>query len=194
LKLLEIQDTATSHMHDDIEIVNVVGSGDLKRELDLQALAADLDLPEAEYNADMNALLLRFTQNGPLTILYSSGKYIVRGGSERGNLDQANRQLLSTLSELGISYENPAFDVRNLVCVCDTGIEVNLNHLMVDIGLENVEFEPEQFPGLVFHPTDHDCVALIFSSGKIIITGLRYETEIEELYIKLRNKIINKFG
>jgi transcription initiation factor TFIID TATA-box-binding protein len=193
LKLLEIQDTATSHMHDDIEIVNVVGSGDLKRELDLQALATDLDLPEAEYNAGMNALLLRFTQNGPLVILYSSGKYIVRGGSERENLDQANSQFSSTLDDLDISYENPAFDVRNLVCVCDTGVAIDLNHLMIDIGLENVEFEPEQFPGLVFHPTDYDCVALIFSSGKIVITGLDEETQIEELYLELKEQIIENY-
>jgi transcription initiation factor TFIID TATA-box-binding protein len=180
-------------MHDDIEIVNVVGSGALERELDLQALAADLDLPEAEYNDDMNALLLRFTQDGPLIILYSSGNYIVRGGSERENLDQANSQFLSTLDKLGISYENPVFGVRNLVCVCDTGIEIDLNHLMIDIGLEKAEFEPEQFPGLVFHPANYDCVALIFSSGKIVITGLREESQIEELYTNLRTQMADNY-
>jgi len=58
-------------MHDNIEIVNVVGSGDFQREFDLQELAADLDLPEAQYNADMNGLLIRFIQDGPLIILYN---------------------------------------------------------------------------------------------------------------------------
>jgi transcription initiation factor TFIID TATA-box-binding protein len=176
-------------MHDDIEIVNVVGSGDFRRELDLQALAADLDLPEAQYNAEMNGLLIRFVQDGPLTILYTSGKYIVRGGSEREDLHQTNEQLLSTLAELGISYEDPAFDVRNLVCVCDIGKEIDLNHLMVEIGLENAELEPEQFPGLVFHPPEYDCVALVFSSGKIVVTGLKDQQNIEELYLGLREKM-----
>jgi len=176
-------------MHDDIEIVNVVGSGDFHRELDLQALAADLDLPEAQYNADMNALLIRFVENGPLIILYTSGKYIVRGGSERENLYHANEQLQSALTTLGISYENPAFDVRNLVCVCDVGKEVDLNRLMVEIGLENAEFEPEQFPGLVFHPPEYDCVALVFSSGKIVVTGLNDQEKIEELYSELKEEM-----
>jgi transcription initiation factor TFIID TATA-box-binding protein len=176
-------------MRDDIEIVNVVGSGNFQRELDLQALAADLDLPEAQYNADMNALLIRFIQDGPLIILYTSGKYIVRGGSEHENLHQANEQLLSALAELGVSYEDPDFDVRNLVCVCDVGKEIDLNRLMVEIGLENAEFEPEQFPGLVFHPPDYDCVALVFSSGKIVVTGLKERQEIESLYLELKEQI-----
>ncbi|GAA1315185.1 TATA-box-binding protein [Streptomyces sanglieri] len=176
-------------MHDDIEIVNVVGSGDFRREFDLQALAADLDLPEAQYNADMNGLLIRFVQDGALIILYTSGKYILRGGNKRENLHQANEQLLSTLTELGVSYEEPAFDVRNLVCVCDVGREIDLNRLMIEIGLENAEFEPEQFPGLVFHPPEYDCVALVFSSGKIVVTGLKETQEIENLYFELKQRI-----
>jgi len=176
-------------MREKIEIVNVVGSGDLQSELDLQTLATDLDLPEAQYNSDMNALLIRFFKEGPLIILYRSGKYIVRGGGERENFNQANNQFLSKLTELEITYEEPDFGVRNLVCVCDVGEEIDLNRLMLEIGLENAEFEPEQFPGLVYHPPGHDCVAILFSSGKVIITGLKEEKEIEELYLKLKKEI-----
>jgi transcription initiation factor TFIID TATA-box-binding protein len=176
-------------MHKEIKIVNVVGSGDLQRELDLQTLAANLDLPEAEYRADMNALLIRFVEDGPLIILYRSGKYIVRGGSEQDYLDQANSRFLSTLTDLGIIHEGPNFGVRNLVCVCDVGKRIDLNRLMLEIGLENAELEPEQFPGLVFHPPEYDCVALFFSSGKIVITGLNNEKEIEKLYLRLKERI-----
>jgi transcription initiation factor TFIID TATA-box-binding protein len=179
-------------MHDDIEIVNVVGSGDFEREFDLQALAADLDLPEVEYNVDMNGLLIRFVQDGPLVILYTSGKYILRGGNKREDLDQANEQLLSTLTELEIFYEGPTFDVRNIVCVCDINEDIDLNRLMIEIGLENAEFEPEQFPGLVFHPPGYDCVALVFSSGKIVVTGLKETKEIENLYFELKQRIQGK--
>jgi transcription initiation factor TFIID TATA-box-binding protein len=179
-------------MHEEIEIVNVVGSGDLQRELDLQTLAADLDLPEARYSADMNALLIRFIKEGPLIILYSSGKYIVRGGSKRENLNQANDQFLSTLTDLGVNYEGSNFGVRNLVCVCDIGDRIDLNRLMIEIGLENAEFEPEQFPGLVYHPPEYDCVVLFFSSGKIVITGLNDEKEIEKLYLRLKGEILKE--
>ena len=34
-----------------------------------------------------------------------------------------------------------------------------------------MEYEPEQFPGLVYRMDDPDVVILLFGSGKIVITG-----------------------
>ena len=41
----------------------------------------------------------------------------------------------------------------------------------VTLNIENVEYEPEQFPGLVYRIKDPRIVVLIFSSGKIVLTG-----------------------
>ncbi|MGZ4904706.1 MAG: TATA-box-binding protein, partial [Halobacteriota archaeon] len=38
---------------------------------------------------------------------------------------------------------------------------------------ENVEYEPEQFPGLVYRMSDPKVVVLVFGSGKLVITGAR---------------------
>ncbi|CDK38025.1 TATA-box-binding protein [Halorubrum sp. AJ67] len=37
--------------------------------------------------------------------------------------------------------------------------------------MEAVEYEPEQFPGLVYRLSEPDVVILLFSSGKVVITG-----------------------
>ena len=177
-------------MNTELEIVNAVGSGELQREFDLEALASDLNLPEAQYNTDMNALLIRFEEDGHLIILYSSGKYIARGGNDLENLEKLNNQLLSCLDNLGISYNQPQFGINNLVCIGDLDKDINLNNLMLQIGYENAEFEPEQFPGLVFHPDNYDCAVIIFNSGKIVITGLRDMRKIEKLYLKVKS-IVN---
>jgi transcription initiation factor TFIID TATA-box-binding protein len=39
--------------------------------------------------------------------------------------------------------------------------------------MENVEYEPEQFPGLVYRLSAPKVVVLIFGSGKLVITGGR---------------------
>jgi transcription initiation factor TFIID TATA-box-binding protein len=39
------------------------------------------------------------------------------------------------------------------------------------LGLEQTEYEPEQFPGLIYRNPGFECVALIFSTGKAVITG-----------------------
>ncbi|MFB6160878.1 MAG: TATA-box-binding protein, partial [Haloferacaceae archaeon] len=46
-----------------------------------------------------------------------------------------------------------------------------LNAIAIGLGLENIEYEPEQFPGLVYRLEEPDVVALLFGSGKLVITG-----------------------
>jgi transcription initiation factor TFIID TATA-box-binding protein len=37
--------------------------------------------------------------------------------------------------------------------------------------LEHIEYEPEQFPGLVYRLDEPEVVALLFGSGKVVVTG-----------------------
>ncbi len=48
---------------------------------------------------------------------------------------------------------------------------LNLNAIAIGLGLEQIEYEPEQFPGLVYRLDDPDVVVLLFGSGKLVITG-----------------------
>ena len=41
----------------------------------------------------------------------------------------------------------------------------------IGLGLEHVEYEPEQFPGLVYRLDDPPVVVLLFGSGKAVVTG-----------------------
>jgi transcription initiation factor TFIID TATA-box-binding protein len=61
--------------------------------------------------------------------------------------------------------------VQNLVCTAELGGSLNLNALAIGLGLENTEYEPEQFPGLVYRPSEADSVILLFGSGRVVITG-----------------------
>jgi transcription initiation factor TFIID TATA-box-binding protein len=49
--------------------------------------------------------------------------------------------------------------------------EVNLEALTISLGLENTEYEPEQFPGLVYRPPQLGATLMIFASGKVLIVG-----------------------
>ena len=61
--------------------------------------------------------------------------------------------------------------VQNIVATADLGGELNLNEVAMGLGLENVEYEPEQFPGLVYRVKEPRVVMLLFSSGKIVCAG-----------------------
>ena len=58
--------------------------------------------------------------------------------------------------------------------------KLNLNHLTFHLPFDKVEYEPEQFPGLIYRLDYPKVVCLIFGSGKMVITGARHKDEILE--------------
>ena len=57
---------------------------------------------------------------------------------------------------------------------------LNLNHPTFHLPFDRVEYEPEQFPGLIYRIDYPKVVCLIFGSGKMVITGARHKDEILE--------------
>ena len=52
--------------------------------------------------------------------------------------------------------------------------KLNLNNLTFHLPFDKVEYEPEQFPGLIYRLDFPRVVCLIFGSGKMVITCLLY--------------------
>ena len=174
----------------DVEIVNIAASGDLGLEVDIEQLVKDVDIPVANYDPDFNASFLRFEEEASeLIILYTSGKYIVRGGDTYEILHKTHDKFLSLLRDLGIEVGEPEFEIKNVVCVSDLERTVDLNQLTILLGMEETEYEPEQFPGLVYRPTDSPCVLLIFATGKVVITGGRSKEDDIFAFTSLLNEL-----
>lgn len=157
-----------------VSIANVVGSGDLGIELDLKAVEGDLTVPYTEYDpSNYHGLYVRVSEGGPLITIYQSGKYIISGCSDLEELRRTNREFLQIISDLDVFQETieTGFTVQNVVCTGNLHQNVNLNALSIGLGLEAVEYEPEQFPGLVYRPSEYPAVMLVFANGKVVITG-----------------------
>ena len=58
--------------------------------------------------------------------------------------------------------------------------KLNLNNLTFHLPFDKVEYEPEQFPGLIYRLDYPRVGCLIFGSGKMVITGARAKDEILE--------------
>jgi transcription initiation factor TFIID TATA-box-binding protein len=48
---------------------------------------------------------------------------------------------------------------------------LNRPTVVVALGLDQTEYEPEQHPALIYRPDDPAVVLLVVSSGKLVITG-----------------------
>ncbi len=68
---------------------------------------------------------------------------------------------------------------------------LNLNTIAITLGLDRVEYEPEQFPGLVYRIDQPKVVALIFGSGKIVLTGAKNTKDIEAAVVRIHEDLDN---
>jgi transcription initiation factor TFIID TATA-box-binding protein len=55
--------------------------------------------------------------------------------------------------------------------------------------LENTEYEPEQFPGLVYKLVEPTATFLLFSNGKLVCTGTKNKEQLEESMKQLNKNI-----
>jgi transcription initiation factor TFIID TATA-box-binding protein len=157
-----------------IEVVNVVGGGDLGREIKLGKVYQSICVPVLRYDPELfSGLYMRFDENGPTVMLFSSGKYNIAGADSVESLSNAHDQLIDNLEGLGMNVSNSEneTEIRNQVCIHDYDHELELSALLTDLGFEDIEYDPESFPGLMYRP-DEGGLLIVFRSGKLMITGL----------------------
>jgi len=131
-----------------VEIVNVVASGALDVELDLERLADDIGEPVARYDPDKYpGMYLRFEEDAPLITVYRTGKFIITGADSEEESYALRERFLNLFSDMDVieEPEDEWFTVQNYVCTAELGQDLNLNALAIGLGLEKTEYEPEQF-------------------------------------------------
>lgn len=179
-----------------VEVVNVVASGRIGRELDLAALQPDLNVYEKIYEPErLPGLQLQFEEEGAVLILYSTGAYSIMGAKSKEDLREIYNALDRATSEIDIDItaDSKRPEVQNLICKADLGQEIDLSTLSIKLGLDNIEYEPEQSPFLYYWPGEIGCLITIPTNGEIIITGVEMEEQAEQAFVHLQNRIDELF-
>ncbi len=66
-----------------------------------------------------------------------------------------------------------SYKVVNIVATVITEIDASIDLNQIIQELSNVEYHPDRFPGLIMRIENPHATLLIFSSGKMVITGLK---------------------
>lgn len=175
-----------------VEIVNIVASGALNAEIDLERLADDIGEPVACYDPDKHpGMYLQLEEDAPLITVYRTGKFIITAAVSKKEAHALREQFLNLFSDMGVieNSEEEWFSVQNYVCTAELGQNLNLNALAIGLGLEKTEYEPEQFPGLIYRPSGADNVVLLFASGRVVITGSPDLNIAEQTFATLKDEV-----
>jgi transcription initiation factor TFIID TATA-box-binding protein len=167
----------------EITVVNIVVSSSLKHDIPLEKMAATL--PNTEYNPEQfPGLVIRIKEPKTSALIFSSGKIVCTGARSMDKVEESIKKIIKSLEKIGIKITiKPEIKIQNMVASGSVGMDLNLNVLAMK--LPNTEYEPEQFPGLVYKLPEARATFLLFSNGKIVCTGTKSEQEVHEALDKL---------
>ena len=174
-----------------IKIENVVASTKLAEEFDLTVIESEFE--GAEYNKQkFPGLVYRVLDPKAAFLVFTSGKVVCTGAKNVADVHTVIGNMAKKLNGIGITtIENPQITVQNIVASADLHTILNLNAIAIGLGLENIEYEPEQFPGLVYRIDVPKVVVLIFSSGKLVVTGGKSPEDCEKGVEVVRTQLDN---
>lgn len=162
----------------EIEVVNIVVSASLGHDIPLEKMAATLS--NTEYNPEQfPGLVIRIKEPKTSALIFSSGKIVCTGARSMDKVHESIRKIIKSLEKINVKIKiEPEVKIQNIVAAGSVGMDLNLNVLAMK--LENTEYEPEQFPGLVYKLPERKATFLLFSNGKIVCTGTKSEQEVNQ--------------
>jgi len=177
------------------KIVNRVASSFLGGQLDLFNLA--VSHPDIEYEPEQfPGAIMRLTEPKVTLLLFKNGKIICAGASSDAEVPLAIKRCSEIIHKLQSDIQiqtKPVYEIVNIVA--NAQIDQTFNLFDMALELDNVEYEPEQFPGAIIRLYKPKVSLLLFKNGKIICAGAKSEQdvidsikEIEKLAKTLKKK------
>lgn len=167
----------------EIKVVNIVVSASLGHDIPLEKMAATLS--NTEYNPEQfPGLVIRIKEPKTSALIFSSGKIVCTGARSMEKVEESIGKIIKSLEKINVKIVGkPEIKIQNIVASGSVGMDLNLNTLAMK--LENTEYEPEQFPGLVYKLPEAKATFLLFSNGKVVCTGTKSEQEVHKALDKL---------
>ena len=170
-----------------IRVENIVASASLGVEVPLEKIVSKLEGMEYEPE-QFPGLVYRLTKPKAAALIFGSGKIVCTGARSLEDVNTVFKKVISIVRTTGTRVpRNFKVQVENIVA--SAKLDANLNLDTIAFNLENSEYEPEQFPGLVYRMAEPKVAFLLFGSGKIVCTGARNIEDVNIAVKKVSKKL-----
>lgn len=183
---LELDEEISKNLIDEdlaISVENVVASVTLDQKIDLLAIMKVFR--NVEYRPkQFPGLVFRLKRPKTATLIFGSGKMVCTGAKSEKMARRAVHKVVRELKNNEIIKKgDPKIVIQNIVASANLHGKIDLE-TAADI-MDNVMYEPEQFPGLIYRMPAPKVVMLLFASGKLVCTGAKHEDMVKEAVDKL---------
>ncbi len=179
--------TTKSKKDSEYKIQNIVATTSLEKPVPLTKLARTQ--PNTEYNPEtFPGLVLRIKEPKSAVLVFSSGNLVCTGTKSLAQVKRVVEEVIKQLKKINVKVTiKPKITVQNIVASGTINLQLNLNYLALE--MENTEYEPEQFPGLVYKLDEPNATFLLFSNGKLVCTGTKNRAQLEESMTQLLKNV-----
>ncbi len=171
----------------ELKIENVVASATLSATIPLNKVVAHL--PGTEYEPEQfPGLVYRMKDPSAAALIFNSGKIVCTGANSPEGAREAIDKVLEGVKEAGVDVDEVKdIKIQNIVASAQLDGKLRLNEIAFT--LRNAEYEPEQFPGLVYRIEEPEAAFLLFGSGKIVCTGGRSIDDVNKAVEKVEEDL-----
>lgn len=164
------------------QLQNIVATADFGCMFDL------LDVARRATNVEYNpkrfaAAIMRIRAPRTTVLVFRSGKAVCTGAKTVDLAKISVRKVGRKLQKLGYACRFLCFALQNMVASGTFDKKVELRELAKQA---TATFEPELFPGLIYRIPALSSVALVFRSGKWVITSAKSLQAVEQTYSHLQ--------
>lgn len=165
----------------EFKIQNVVAKINLKKQIDLVLYSSHL--PTAKYRPTVfPGMFLRIPGLKPTLLVFSSGKIVCVGATSVEEVEAVARKVKELFSADSIEVE-----ITNIVAYAHYEGKIPFDEVVNKFN--NVIYEPETFPAIIYRDVSSGATFLLFNNGKIICTGLKAVEDVSKAVKALEEKL-----
>jgi transcription initiation factor TFIID TATA-box-binding protein len=172
-----------------IKVQNIVAFTTLGKPIPLETMLNKVE--DTEWQPEQfPGLVYKITNPRASALIFSQGKIVCTGTKSEKDLHAAMRKIVDRISKAGIPMPKKFnTKVENIVASTKIKAVPDLDLDEIAVSLENSEYEPEQFPGLVYRIKEPRVAFLLFTSGRIICAGAQTEESIHRALYKFKESL-----
>jgi len=136
--------------------------------------------PNSEFNSEINALKIRINEPESYALIFRSGKMICYGTKNKQDAKMSAKTFALIIKRLGFDVKFKNYKIINNAGIYNRKFNIELNELKerINLAFNNSDeklshYEPENFPGLIYHMNEPKLTLIIFNSGKLFFLGAK---------------------
>lgn len=174
----------------ELKIENIVFSASLAEKFDIQYLSKKF--VNSKYNIDeFSGLILDYDNPKCAVFIFPNGKISCTGIKNMDDIEIIIKMIINDIEEYDIKiFDDIHIDIDNITASSKLATNLNLDNIKDHIKFEKIEYNKNDFPGLIFNINDPKINVIIFDSGKIIFIGAKELEDIKKAFRMIKDNFV----